>query len=175
MRNFAVLLSVIIPILGIIIAIASSGWFNILENALSDLGHATRSKVAPVFNTSLVLGGLLGYTVAIVSKDVKTRYNITLLFIALMLIFIGVFDEVYGKLHFYVSVLFFLGLLFFTALCSLDKELSISLRSTAIVAVLMMIAALVLHFVLEIPKGAAIPELICIILWIPFYMKIYYK
>jgi hypothetical membrane protein len=175
LRNLLVLVSVIIPLASIITAASTSGWFNILDNALSDLGHATQSKVAPLFNAGLVLGGVLAYTVAITSRDVKRRYNAVLLFSALMLIFIGVFNEVYGKLHFYVSVLFFTGLLFFTAICALDNELSLSLRSTAIVVILVMITSWILHYTLEIPRGAALPELTCILTWLPFYLKIYYK
>lgn len=175
MRRVLVLLSVITPLVAILVAAVSSGWFNIVENALSDLGHATRSRVAPVFNTGLVTGGILAYTVAITSRDVKRRYNAVLVFSAIMLIFVGVFDEVYGRLHFYVSVLFFLGLLVFTALYALDKEFSPVLRSIAVVVILVMVISWTLHFVLEIPEGAAIPELISVFTWIPFYLKVYCK
>ncbi len=175
MRNILVTASVALPLAFIAKAASMSEWFNVLENALSDLGHATRSGVAPVFNAGLVIGGLLAYTVAISSRDVKTRYNIVLLFSALTLMFIGVFDEVYGKLHFYVSVLFFIGLLFYTAICALDRALSLTVRSTAVVAVLVMITSWTLHYIFKIPKGAALPELICVVAWLPFYFKIYYK
>ncbi|WP_251950245.1 hypothetical protein [Thermococcus argininiproducens] len=40
-------LSVAVPLLSIAIAIMLSGWFSITNNALSDLGHAIMSPVAP--------------------------------------------------------------------------------------------------------------------------------
>jgi hypothetical membrane protein len=43
----------------VLLAALLSGWFNPLTNALSDLGHATRSPVAPIFNLGLSLGGFL--------------------------------------------------------------------------------------------------------------------
>jgi hypothetical membrane protein len=44
------------PLLLVLLAALLSGWFNPLTNALSDLGHATRSPVAPIFNLGLSLG-----------------------------------------------------------------------------------------------------------------------
>ena len=51
--------SVVVPLFLIMLAIALSGWFNIYDNALSDLGHAVRSNVVPLFNLGLSLGGFL--------------------------------------------------------------------------------------------------------------------
>jgi len=71
MKKEIVLLSIIIPLISILVAAVLSDWFNIVNNALSDLGHAKRSSVAPLFNASLVLGGLLAYTIAITNRDVR--------------------------------------------------------------------------------------------------------
>jgi hypothetical membrane protein len=170
-----VVLSVAIPLVAIVVSASSSGWFNLVENALSDLGHATRSRVAPVFNAGLALGGLSAYTVAVTSRGVKKRYKLALVFSAIMLIFIGVFDEVYGNLHFYVSVLFFLGLLVYTGLCAVDRDFSAATRSLASVAVVLMAVAWTLHFAFKTPPGAAIPELISVFAWLPLYFKVFYK
>ncbi|RLG74794.1 MAG: hypothetical protein DRO14_05340 [Thermoprotei archaeon] len=43
----------------IAVAIAYSQWFSIVNNALSDLGHAIRSSVAPIHNLGLSLGGFM--------------------------------------------------------------------------------------------------------------------
>jgi len=51
--------SLAVPLIMIAVSIALSPWFNIVKNALSDLGHATRSSVAPLFNLGLSLGGAL--------------------------------------------------------------------------------------------------------------------
>ncbi|MEM0065509.1 MAG: hypothetical protein QXH88_01090, partial [Sulfolobales archaeon] len=51
-----------IPLAFIAVAAASAGWFDVVRNALSDLGHATRSSVAPLFNLGLYLGA---FTLAI--------------------------------------------------------------------------------------------------------------
>jgi len=175
MRKEIILLSIITPLILIIVSAVLSGWFSVMSNALSDLGHAKRSIVAPLFNAGLVLGGLLAYTIAITSRGVKIHYNITLLYSAVMLIFIGVFDEVYGGLHFIVSIAFFLGLLIFILLCTLDKELSLTVRVIGVLLISVSLVVWVLHFTAKTPPGAAIPELISILSWLPFYLKIYYK
>jgi|GEM_PF-6399916 len=56
---FLAYLSIAVPLLAIGIAILLSGWFDIVNNALSDLGHAIKSPVAPIFNFGLSLGGAL--------------------------------------------------------------------------------------------------------------------
>jgi len=175
MKKEIVLLSIIIPLISILVAAVLSDWFNIVNNALSDLGHAKRSSVAPLFNAGLVLGGLLAYTIAITSRDVRIHYNITLIYLTVMLIFIGVFDEVYGGLHFAVSVAFFLGLLIFILMCILDKKLSLTVRVIGVLLITISLVVWALHFIAKTPSGAAIPELISILSWLPFYLKIYYK
>ncbi len=50
MKKEIVLLSIIIPLISILVAAVLSDWFSIVNNALSDLGHAKRSSVAPLFN-----------------------------------------------------------------------------------------------------------------------------
>ncbi|MEM2707195.1 MAG: hypothetical protein QW288_06765, partial [Ignisphaera sp.] len=59
MSLMLILSSIFVPLICIAISIWLSPWFNILDNALSDLGHATRSSVAPIFNFGLSLGGFL--------------------------------------------------------------------------------------------------------------------
>ena len=45
--------------LSIGISILFSPWFSWQRNALSDLGHAVKSGVAPIFNLGLLFGGFL--------------------------------------------------------------------------------------------------------------------
>lgn len=91
----------------------ASGWFNIVNDALSDLGHVTvtKSSVAWVFNLGLSASALL---IALYSTTYAIKYNKTIATLLIILAFslnlVAVFDEVYDRLHFWVSVMFFASL-----------------------------------------------------------------
>lgn len=95
----------------ILAAISHSPWFSWTENALSDLG--VQGISATLFNSSLILGGLLTLVFAVGLRETLKNQPIgqigSLLFIldAIALSAIGVFPETTGVLHFYVSVAFF--------------------------------------------------------------------
>ena len=95
----------------IVISIILSPWFNWSTDALSDLGHASRSDVAPLFNFGLHLAGFLimVFSMTVFRKHAKFT-SLCLLISALMLQLVAVFDEVYGFLHFLVSIFFFASL-----------------------------------------------------------------
>ncbi|MBS7640386.1 MAG: DUF998 domain-containing protein [Candidatus Bathyarchaeia archaeon] len=108
---------IILGILGTLIAYICIGLsiylspsFSWFINALSDLGHAQKSNVAPIFNSGLLLSGFL---VALYSARVLLRYakytGVSLLFSSLLLQAVAAFDEIYGRIHFIVSVLFFVS------------------------------------------------------------------
>lgn len=93
----------------IAISIALSPWFSWGRNALSDLGHSTRSPVAPIYNLGLFLAGFLMTVYSIKAFEKTARYtSFCLIAASLMLQLVVVFDEVYGFLHYVVSVLFFI-------------------------------------------------------------------
>ncbi len=93
-------------------SIALSPWFSWERNALSDLGHATRSQAAPIFNFGLFLAGFLLIVYSIKSFAKHAKYAGACLIVAsLLLQLIAAFNETYGSLHFVVSVLFFVALL----------------------------------------------------------------
>ncbi len=110
-RKYA-LLGIIGPVIAyffIIVSIALSPWFNWQNNALSDLGHAARS-VAPLYNFGLLLGGLFIVIYSVTIFHYYAKYaGYCLLFSALLLQLVAAFDEVYGFLHFSVSVLLFVS------------------------------------------------------------------
>ncbi|MCS7112018.1 MAG: DUF998 domain-containing protein [Ignisphaera sp.] len=165
-----VLASLTLPLLLILISIILSSWFNIYRNALSDLGHATRSSVAPIFNLGLSLGGVL---VVVVGANYLTRVSRILGIVAAAsgysLILVAVFDEVYGVLHFWVSVLFFV--LLATLLCIyIAVSRGFIERVAAISTLLVAVISWILHLEAGIPPGAAIPELISIAAVAPFYI-----
>lgn len=162
------ILSISIPLTSITISIALSSWFSIMDNALSDLGHATRSPVAPIFNFGLSLGGLL---VSIVSASYLGKAHRILsvggVLVGYTLILVAVFDEVYRNLHFTVSVAFFLSIaLMLSIYAYIYKNLP------AILALSLGLTAWILHLAYRIPRGAAIPELISVIVVIPFYLDL---
>jgi hypothetical membrane protein len=161
--------SISIPLIFILIASLVSGWFNLYHNALSDLGHAVRSNVAWIFNLGLVIGGVLIIITSdrfILSSDLAMGILVSI--IGFLLILIGVFDEVYGRLHFYVSFMFFSLLL----LMALIYPLRARRRLIPVGALIVIINVLVwyMHFTHSNPPGAAIPELISIFSVVAFYL-----
>lgn len=161
-------LTYVVPLSLITVSALSSGWFNIFNNALSDLGHAVRSSVAPIFNLGLMLGALL---MVIFASLFSMRFNkvlsILLIFTGTSLNLVAVFDEVYGVIHFIVSVIFFLSLLILVAAYSyVFKEYVFPS-----IAITVGVVSWALHFIYRVPRGAAIPELISIFITLPFYMK----
>lgn len=109
-----------IALVCIIVAILLSPGFDWFVNALSDLGHYTRTDLGPykligaiVFNGGLIITGLLMlyYTLWFLkrSTDMATKIGILPLVISLcFLVCIGIFSENFGDLHYWVSVGFFL-------------------------------------------------------------------
>lgn len=161
-----------IPLALISLSAILSGWFNLYDNALSDLGHAVRSNVAPLFNLGLSLGGLLA---ALFAVKYLEEFNRILAYLAAasgyVLILIAVFDEVYGVLHFIVSVLFFVLLALLVLVYSLVLR-SVKVVALAILAIALSTAVWVSHFTMKIPRGAAIPELVSISMAMPFYLHL---
>jgi len=162
------IISIVVPLISIAVSIAISGWFNITDNALSDLGHAARSSVAPIFNFGLSLGGFL---VSIVSMLYLSRihrvFSISGALTGYTLILVATFDEIYGGLHLIVSMAFFLSIaLMLSIYIYLYRNL------LAILSLALGLSSWILHIAYGIPRGAAIPELISITLAIPFYLDL---
>ncbi|MCD6301681.1 MAG: hypothetical protein J7L82_06395 [Staphylothermus sp.] len=169
--QFLVITSICLPLLLIFVSIIISPWFHIWYNALSDLGHATKSGAAPIFNLGLVIGG---YLVSILSTKYMFSYDkgraVILTYTGFMLILIGVYDEIYGRLHFIVSVMFFLGLIAYLLYISV-KEKTFIPGTIAILQIIMWYP----HLFRDLPPGAAIPELIAVFSFAPFYYSDYVK
>lgn len=93
------------------VSIYLAPWFSWSQNALSDLGNVVNSEVAALFNFGLLLAGFFVtlYSLTVFQKYAK-KTSYFLFFTGLFLQFIAMFDEVYGSLHFVVSVLFFVSL-----------------------------------------------------------------
>ena len=140
----------------IVVSIGLSPWFRWEQNALSDLGHATRSSVAPVYNFGLLLGGLLLAIYAVTAFRSHARWtSYSLVFSAFSLQLVAVFDEVYGFLHFAVSVLFFVSLAPTSILYFVERKSHLALISFAIG-----LASWVLYWMKVYSAGVAVPETI---------------
>ena len=116
-------LGVIIAFTGIVTSMTLTPWFSLHYNALSDLGHCLESETAPIFNLSLIVAGFLFALYA--AEDIRKRLPKTglfLIFSSLFLILIGGFDEVYGVIHFSVSVLFFVSIGIASIVYSLEAK-----------------------------------------------------
>ena len=101
----------IIVITLIALAIFYSPWFGWTKNALSDLG--VQGIAAVLFNSGLITGGILTGIFAVGLREALRNRALShvgsLIFIldAVALCAIGVFPETVGRIHFYVSVAFF--------------------------------------------------------------------
>ncbi|NJE26153.1 DUF998 domain-containing protein [Thermococcus sp. MV5] len=159
-------LSVAIPLFSIVIAIMLSEWFSITNNALSDLGHAIRSPAALVFNFALGLGGaLIIYVSALCIYQSSKLFSAVGFLTGFTLILVAIFDEIYGEFHIKVSIAFFLSLAIFLIAYAVYFKSYLSLPALGI-----SIIAWILHLMYDIPRGAAIPELVSIFAVIPFYI-----
>lgn len=125
-------------------------------NALSDLGHAQNSGVAPIFNMGLLASGFLVGIYSAKSLYGYAKYtSVAMAVSALMLQAVAVFDEIYGFIHFIVSALFFVSALIACLLYSIEAR-----SKLAASALLIGLIAWILHWLRTYRAGAAVPEII---------------
>ncbi|RDD53783.1 MAG: DUF998 domain-containing protein [Candidatus Korarchaeota archaeon NZ13-K] len=151
--------AVCVPLASIFVAILLSPWFRWERNALSDLGHAIKSEVAPIFNLGLVTGGLLFLIFS--AFYMHRRYPLTsklMILASYFLMLIGTFDEVYGFLHFIVSLAFFIMLAFAALAYSYESGRSYPVAITLVIGISW---ALQLSGICEC--GASVPEMISVL------------
>jgi len=148
------ILGPLIALFFILVAIVLSPWFDWGHNALSDLGHAVNSDVAPLFNFGLLLGGFLTILYALTSFCNQAKYtSYFLVFVGLALQLVAVFDEVYGSLHFLVSVLFFVTLAFASGSYIIEKR-----SILALMALIVSLMSWILYGLNMYSSGIAVPE-----------------
>ena len=147
------------------VSIALSPGFSWERNALSDLGHAVNSGVAPIFNFGLFLAGFLLtiYAVKVLKKYARwTGYSLVISAFALQLI--AVFDEVYGPLHLVVSILFFVSLSFTSLLYTVERK-----SRSAGAAFTIGLVSWIFYWAKIYSVGIAVPEIIssaAVLFWI---------
>ena len=146
----------IVAYVSIAISILLSPWFSWQRNALSDLGHAVKSDVAPIFNLGLLLGGFLIIVYALTVFRAHVKYtSICLVASAFLLQLVATFDEAYGFLHGVVSVLFFVSI-WITALVNAIEKKSLK----ALIAFIISFGIWVLYGLKVYSAGIAVPEII---------------
>ncbi|MBS7614511.1 DUF998 domain-containing protein [Candidatus Bathyarchaeota archaeon] len=138
------------------VSIALSPWFSWWNNALSDLGHAVRSESASYYNFGLLLTGLL-ITVYVVTAFWKhAKYTSLFLFAtAFSLQLVAVFDEVYGRLHGIVSVVFFVFMILSCLVYAVEKKSALGILSFIIG-----LGSWVLFWAGVYSAGVAVPEIV---------------
>jgi len=155
-RNYTLfgLLGPLTAIFFVVISIILSPWFSWWSNALSDLGHSVNSEVAPLFNFGLLLSGFFMIIYSITTFRNHAKYtSYFLVIVGLSLQLVATFDEVYGSLHFLVSVLFFAALGFASIIYAVEKR-----SVVAFAALIIGFGSWVLYGVGIYSAGIAVPE-----------------
>ncbi|PVX26733.1 MAG: hypothetical protein CW691_00490 [Candidatus Bathyarchaeum sp.] len=159
------ILGPLIALVCIAAAIILSPWFSWGNNALSDLGHSVNSDVAPLFNFGLLLCGFLVIFYSLTSFKSHAKYtSYFLVTVGLTLQLVGTFDEVYGSLHFLVSVLFFVSLCFVSVSYIIEKR-----SVLAVAALIIGLASWILYGLDVYQTGIAVPEAISsipVVVWV---------
>jgi len=155
------------------VSIALSPWFSWKRNALSDLGHAVKSGVAPIFNFGLLLAGFLVMVYAVMALRNYAKWtSYSLVISAFLLQLVAVFDEVYGPLHFVVSVLFFVSLGPTSILYAIERK-----SSLAVIGFIIGLLLWVFYWARIYSAGVAVPETLSTVAVIPWIassaLKIY--
>jgi len=161
-RSYALLglAAPLVAILFIALSIGLSPWFSWGSNALSDLGRSAatdvtpKSEVAPLFNFGLLLCGFLLILYSFTSFRKHAKYtSYILVIVGLTLQLVATFDEVYGSLHFLVSVLFFAALGFASISYAVEKRSVLAFAALAIGSVSWILYGLDVY-----SAGIAVPE-----------------
>ncbi len=136
-------------------SIILSPWFSWWRNALSDLGHA-QSSTAPLYNFGLMLAGffIIVYSLTAFANHAKNT-SYFLLLSALILQLVATFDEVYGLLHFLVSVLLFVSFGLASIVYVVERKSVLALG-----AFVVGVASWVLYWAGVYSAGIAVPETI---------------
>jgi hypothetical membrane protein len=146
----------------IFVSIALSPWFSWHDNALSDMGV---SATPNPFNAALLIGGLLYFIFTIgflrwqgLRSGLAKIAAVALVAGAIGLLLVGIFTENAGRIHYYVSALYFLATPLAYALFGIDwlrhgEKLLGLLTIAAGITAFLMIAA-VPH------KRIAVPEIL---------------
>ncbi len=158
--------------ISIIASLVLSPWFSWESNALSDLGHAVTSDVAPIFNLGLFLAGflLMLYAATVFKKHAKYS-SVCLLFSTFLVQLLAAFNEVYGSFHYAVAVPHFVMLSLTSIVYTVEKR-----SAVALITFLIGMFSWLLYGLNIFNIGIAVPEMVSkiVVLWIMYSaIKIY--
>jgi len=138
------------------ISISSAPWFEWSKNALSDLGHALKSESAVYYNFGLAAAGLIIAIYAVTSLMSSAKYSgLSLAASAFSLQLVAVFDEIYGRTHMLVSVIFFVLLLLSSLIYAIEKR-----SILAGLSFILGFSAWLFYWMKLYSAGVAVPEII---------------
>jgi hypothetical membrane protein len=138
----------------IAVSLVLSPWFSWETNALSDLGHATESYAAPIFNMGLLLAGFLLMVYALTAFKKHAKYSSVCLLVSTFLVqLLAAFNEAYGSLHYAVAVPHFVMLSFTSIVYTIEKRSAVAFVTFVIVMFSWLLYALNIFNI-----GIAVPE-----------------
>lgn len=159
------MVGIAVLLISINVAISQAPWFNWVNNALSDLGNLNRGNAA-IFNVGLLSSGFLIALYALIGMRKhapKSAYLLALTGFSMQLT--GLLCENYGRIHYLVSILLFVSLLFSSLAYFAEKR-----YYPALIAILA-IPIWIIHFQGIIVPGAAIPEIVSASLAFPWVIR----
>ena len=150
----------------ILLAIASYSDFSWFNNALSDLGIVW-GFTATIFNSGLIISGSLFLFFSLglfffLRTNLGRTGALILSLACISLIAIGIFNESFKPIHYYVSVLFFvlMPISFFVLVPAFWIEKHIQLSVITLLSAFATAFPWVLQFTIKYAAGVAIPEFI---------------
>jgi len=151
------------------LSIALSPWFNVFNNALSDLGHVRRGIVAIIFNSGLHITGLLLIIHGLVYLRRVFPYTGPALCVnGYFMQLVALLNEVYGGVHYLISIAFFVSVAVTMSIYIAERR-SLTTLTVLIIGVL----SWVIHFLID-SSGTAIPELVSVAAMIVWYIELNY-
>ncbi|HDQ06031.1 MAG TPA: DUF998 domain-containing protein [Candidatus Bathyarchaeota archaeon] len=157
----------------IVLSLVLSPWFSWQSNALSDLGHAVTSDVAPIFNLGLLLAGFFLMVYALTAFKKHAKYSSLCLLVSTFLVqLLATFNEVYCSLHYAAAVPHFLMLSLTSIVYTVEKRSAVALTTFVIVMFSWLLYALNIFSI-----GIAVPETVSklVLAWIMYSaIKIYF-
>jgi hypothetical membrane protein len=174
-RHYAIL-GIVGPLmvyLSIAVSLVLSPWFSWKTNALSDLGHAVTSNVAPIFNLGLLLSGFLLMIYALTAFRKHAKYSSFCLLVSAFLVqLLAAFNETYGSLHYGLAVPHFVMLSITSIVYTIEKKSTVALVTFLIVMFSWLLYALNIFNI-----GVAVPETVSklVLFWIMYSaLRIYF-
>jgi len=156
----------------IALSLVLSPWFSWESNALSDLGHAVTSDVAPIFNLGLLLAGFLLMVYALTAFQKHAKYSSFCLLVSTFLVqLLAAFNEVYGSLHYAAAVPHFVMLSLTSIVYTVEKRSAVALTTFIVVIFSWLLYSLNIFNI-----GVAVPETVSklVLAWIMYSaIKIY--